>query len=104
MTVVKADRGEHGSESATGPARCPEFPWDGWGAGPGAVTRPAYSDVVMSSVQQALPGTAALQRSTPGTVGRDLAEETATASPFPTEIEEVVAMDDERQLVWRAKA
>jgi hypothetical protein len=36
-------------------------------------------------------------------LGRDLAEETAAASPLPTEIEEVVAMDDERQVVWRAK-
>jgi hypothetical protein len=37
-------------------------------------------------------------------LARDLADETAVASPFPTEIEEVVAMDDEQQLVWRAKA
>ncbi len=38
----------------------------------GSVTRPAYSDVAMSSVQQALPGTAALQRSAPGSLGREL--------------------------------
>src|SRR6185503_20024300 len=38
----------------------------------GSVTRPAYSEDVMSSVQQALPGTAALPRSAPGSVGREL--------------------------------
>jgi hypothetical protein len=37
-------------------------------------------------------------------LAHELAEETAVASPFPTEIEEVVAMDDEQQLVWRARA
>src|SRR5689334_22856109 len=36
------------------------------------VTRPAYSGRDMSSVQQALPGTAALPRSAPGSVGREL--------------------------------
>ena len=36
-------------------------------------------------------------------LGRALAEETAVASRFPTETEEIVAMDDEQQLVWRAK-
>ena len=44
-----------------------EVPADG-----GTVTRPAYSEEVMSSVQQALPGTAALPRSAPGSVGREL--------------------------------
>src|ERR1700712_5191090 len=45
---------------------------------PGTVPAPAYSDVVMSSVQQAptgqssLPGTEALQRTAPGVAGRDL--------------------------------
>src|SRR3954454_4521785 len=58
------------------PAR-PLFPGSGTGGTDhppafGGVTRPAYSDVVMSSVQPALPGTATLQRTTPGAVGRDL--------------------------------
>ena len=47
----------------------------------GTVTRPAYSDVVMSSVQEALPGaqplpgTEALQRTAKGQVGRELGKE-----------------------------
>jgi hypothetical protein len=36
-------------------------------------------------------------------LGHDLAEEITVASPFPMAAEEVVAMDDEQQLVWRAK-
>jgi DNA helicase-2/ATP-dependent DNA helicase PcrA len=44
----------------------------GRSVGLGSVTRPAYSDVVMSSAQSALPGTATLQRTAPGSAGRDL--------------------------------
>jgi hypothetical protein len=36
-------------------------------------------------------------------LGHDLAEEITVASRFPIAAEEVVAMDDEQQLVWRAK-
>jgi hypothetical protein len=36
-------------------------------------------------------------------LGRALADETVALSPFEATAEEVVAMDDERQLVWRAK-
>ncbi len=37
-------------------------------------------------------------------LGRDLAAEMAAAlSPVDAAVEEVVAMDDEQQLVWRAK-
>jgi hypothetical protein len=35
--------------------------------------------------------------------GRELADELAAASPFDLAVEEVAAMDDERQLVWRAR-
>ena len=61
MTVVKADRGEHGGESATArPDERHDRPlgrvWRRFRTAAGTVTRPAYSDVVMSSVQQALPG------------------------------------------------
>jgi len=35
--------------------------------------------------------------------GRALADRIAAASPFELAVEEVAAMDDERQLVWRAK-
>jgi hypothetical protein len=34
--------------------------------------------------------------------GRELADGIGTASPFELAVEEVAAMDDERQLVWRA--
>jgi hypothetical protein len=36
-------------------------------------------------------------------LGRALADETAASSPFDATVEEVVAMDDVQQLVWRAK-
>ena len=36
-------------------------------------------------------------------LGRALADETAASSPFDAAVEEVVAMDDVQQLVWRAK-
>lgn len=36
-------------------------------------------------------------------LGRDLAAETVALSPVDAAVEEVVAMDDEQQLVWRAK-
>ena len=35
--------------------------------------------------------------------GRELADELVAASPFHLAVEEVVAMEDEQQLVWRAK-
>jgi len=35
--------------------------------------------------------------------GRALADELAATVPFDLAVEEVAAMDDERQLVWRAK-
>ena len=34
-------------------------------------------------------------------LGHDLAEEAVDASSFPLAVEEVAAMDDDRQLVWR---
>jgi hypothetical protein len=36
-------------------------------------------------------------------LGRELADETVGQSPSGAAVEEVVAMDDERQLVWRAE-
>ena len=36
-------------------------------------------------------------------LGRDLADETVGLSPSGAAVVEVVAMDDERQLVWRAE-
>jgi hypothetical protein len=36
-------------------------------------------------------------------LGRDVANEIVAAGPVDAAVEEVVAMDDERQLVWRAK-
>src|SRR3954452_21936882 len=55
-----------------GASTVPRGGWDGRSVGLGSVTRPAYSDVVMSSAQPALPGTATLQRTAPGSAGRDL--------------------------------
>src|SRR4051794_38365967 len=77
VTVKKHGAGEQHGRSvprrALGtPARCPRGGCGGRSVGLGSVTRPAYSDVVMSSAQSALPGTATLQRTAPGSAGRDL--------------------------------